>query len=379
MKRTATTWFLEIGRNFRALLEVYTRRSKAWPLFKYGFALVAVSLGGSALFSVELATEIGSFSYIHDPSNPTWAPIPQTAYIVGLAMIAIGIFILIYELIRDHRLDQRRLLLVVEQRGLNGLNLSPLKEALPRSRLGLRDTRLVGQAEFSAEGGCVFAPEHALAKIEGLRRELESARADRAPEDVTVVYGGVASVPFAALAGALIRNFCKVDLWDWERHAGRWQELDAVDDGAPIHVGSMPRGAEEVVLAISASYACDHKAVEITFPGLPIIEIAAANVLEGNHWSADWQARMKKAFLKALQDLGRAGVSRIYLVAAVPNSLAFGLGQTYDPRLHPELFVCQYERSVSPPYPWALRLPTAGDGKPKIVYRGQPEKANEAA
>lgn len=379
MKRGSTLWWVEANRTARAAFEWLRGRSRAWLFVKYGAGLIVLSIGGSALFSVELATEVLTFSYTHNPQAAPWDVLPLATYWLGLVLIALGVLFAVGEAWRDHRLDRRRLLLILEHRGLTGVNASPLLEAIPRRLRGHRDVKRYDQTAFSDEAGQVTAPEAALAKIEGIRRETESSIAGRAPEDVLIIYGGLAPVPFAVLAGALLRNFAKIEVFDWERHKGRWQRLDDSDDDSPIHISALPDDAEEAVLALSASYPYDRAAIEKNFPGLPVMEISVDDPTVGNHWSADWQVRMKETFLKALQDLAADGVRRIYLVAAVPNSLAFGLGQTYDPRLHPELLVCQYERSASPPYPWALRLPRHGAGQPEIVYREHPRNAGEAA
>lgn len=48
-----------------------------------------------------------------------------------------------------------------------------------------------------------------------------------------------------------------------------------------------------------------------------------------------------------------------------PDSLSLRLGMSYDRRLMPELLVYQYERTCTPPYPWAFAMPT--HGKPDAI------------
>lgn len=63
---------------------------------------------------------------------------------------------------------------------------------------------------------------------------------------------------------------------------------------------------------------------------------------------------MARDFTELLGDLMAKGVGRVHLFIAAPNSVVFTLGRHLDDRLHPEVLVYQYERSASPPFPWAV-------------------------
>lgn len=79
---------------------------------------------------------------------------------------------------------------------------------------------------------------------------------------------------------------------------------------------------------------------------------------------------MAKDFTDLLGDLMAKGVKRIHLFIAAPNSVVFTLGRHLDDRLHPEVLVYQYERSASPPFPWAVKMPTHGQSVAQIVRSG---------
>ncbi len=54
---------------------------------------------------------------------------------------------------------------------------------------------------------------------------------------------------------------------------------------------------------------------------------------------------------------------------AAPVSLSIQMVMAYDSRLMPDLIVYQYEKSISPPYPWGIQMPTHGQAHAKVFSR----------
>ncbi|MGT2434058.1 SAVED domain-containing protein (plasmid) [Cupriavidus basilensis] len=119
--------------------------------------------------------------------------------------------------------------------------------------------------------------------------------------------------------------------------------------------------SDEVVLAVSVSYPVDCVAAAATFGGtVPIVHLRSEEMLADRYWSLEKQQAIVVAFRDTVQRLMAQGVRRIHLVLAAPSSLCIRMGMAYDRRLMPELVVYQYERTVQPPYPWGIRMPTHG-------------------
>ena len=160
---------------------------------------------------------------------------------------------------------------------------------------------------------------------------------------------------------------------DWDRFAERWREPDGVDDGDRFTVAGLEELQDkipEVALAVAVSFPSDEDGIRATLGDMPLIRLALPGLSTTAHWSADKQSAMSIDFTDLLGNLMVKGVKRIHLFIAAPNSVVFSLGRHLDDRLHPEVLVYQYERSASPPFPWAVKMPTHGQSGAQIVRSG---------
>lgn len=307
---------------------------------------------GATWFSLKGAT--GS-------SLPQW--IAPTAYAVGGVLIAAGLFLLYV----DYRRTSRKVGIVVELRGLHSSPDTPAKDA---------DLRLSGQplwllVDFRPKSEAELVdPLFALQRVSNLKSLLQTQAGGRDPSDISVAVGGLAAVPALFLAGLLLDDETQVTLYDWQRDKKRWQLVDGPDDGKrmlPADYSQLPAGATEAVLAVSLSYQVDLPKVQATFPALGVVELRAEEVAADRYWSREKQEAVVSSFRTVVQELLHRGVTRIHLLLAAPASLSIRLGMAYDRRLLPELLVYQYERSSTPPYPWAFVMPTHGKPDASLV------------
>jgi len=160
-----------------------------------------------------------------------------------------------------------------------------------------------------------------------------------------------------------------VKVFDWDRlGVGQWRLIQSgIDDMQRMQVASAIVGrAEEVVLALSISYAVDETGIASTFPELPVLHMKMDDLSSNAHWSIEKQSALAEQFLQALKGLSAKGVKTIHLIIAAPNSVVFNLGRIYDRRLLPSAIVYQYERSSSPAFPWGVALPSHAQDEPSI-------------
>jgi hypothetical protein len=285
---------------------------------------------------------------------------------IAFAMVVAGI-ILIW---RDERRERRKLLIVVEARGLHNGPDSPAKDVIKSAFRGQRTSILV---DFRPQqSGELVNPVLMLDRIRGMMLQLTSAIAGRDSSDVSVAAGGLAAVPGMFLIGMRLEDEARVERYDWNRDISGWKMIDGIDDGnrpTPVSIPAIPPGQDEVVLAVSASYAVDQAAIGLTFPGIPIARLAAAKMQTNAFWSDASQQEFAKEFRHVVQKLGEHHIKRIHLVLAAPASLTLRLGASYDERNHPELVVYQYEKSSAPPYPWGILIPNHGTIEPTIITK----------
>lgn len=339
-------------------------RTLGAQLLKGGVALILVVLGAD--YAGKFAFRYGELKVKVEGSagNDLPAYIVYLAAAIAFAMIITGC-ILVW---RDEQRERRKLLIVIEVRGLHNGPDSPAKHVIKRAFKGQRASILV---DFRPQqSGELVNPLLMLDRIRGMMLQLTSAISGRDLSDVSVAAGGLAAVPAMFLIGMRLEDESRVERYDWNRDVAEWKVIDGLDDGnrpAPLSIPFIPQTQQEVVLAVSASYAVDEVAIAATFSGLPIVRLAAAKMQTNAFWSEAAQQSFAAEFRDALQKMGRHQIKRIHLVLAAPASLTLRLGANYDERLHPELVVYQYEKSSTPPYPWGVLLPNHGTTEPTIL------------
>lgn len=336
-------------------------------LIKAGGLLLLASLGG---FTVSASYRSGDTQSAlnFDTGAGTPAAIGWTCFGLAVLLLLVGLALLVHDWRHERIENERRTVLVVEQRGLLKRTDAPLLAAVPGKVVGRRVGHIIDHTHF-IQDGVVVDPARALDEVRHLRRDVQKRVEGVAPEDVAIVYGGVSPVPLTFLAGALLDDEGMVTLMDWDRHGERWRALDGEDDGERFmmpNLDVLPEHPGSVSLAISVSYRVDEDGVRQVSNGDPVLLVALEHPVPGNHWSETKQEALAKAFTELLVGLGNRGVKRVNLFLAAPNSVSFRFGRSYDGRNMPGLTVHQYEKSGTPSFPWGITVPHHGYKEPSL-------------
>lgn len=350
----------------------YFFRRPSWParLLGAGVTLIIGGLGIGSLAGDLTWLSEGSIFRLALDTGGGGLPIhwSQATVIIGLVFATVGGTFGVADHVADRRQLRMQRVLVLEHRGLHQAVDTPLAAAVPKPLKGQIDGMPIDHRQ-STSTSQITSPEDALSQIAALRQQLRQKRDAAGPGNVKVVYGGMAPVPLTFLAGMMIDNEADLTLMDWDRFESRWRELDGADDGDRFVVSGhdeLPKDATEVALAIAVSYPTDVEAIRATLSDIPLVRMALPTLSTSAHWSSEKQSAMAKDFTNLLGDLMGKGIKRIHLFIAAPNSVVFSLGRHFDDRLHPDAAIYQYERSATPPFPWAVDLPTHGR-PPKII------------
>lgn len=287
---------------------------------------------------------------------------------VGFGLVVGGI---IWEIRRQKALKlerSSRRVLVVESRGLRNFAGSALKDAVPCAITGVRESIIIDTREHVVDG-VLLCPDQALRKVENAPQLLTSRENSQGRSDRTIVYGGLSPVPFTFLLGVLLDDEGAIVPMDWDRTLECWRQLDGIDDNerfAIRNLDSLSEGTTEAVLAVSVSYAVNREGILQKFPTLPIVEMALPTLSPANHWSGTKQSALAQQFLETAIQLEARGVRHLHLVLACQNSVAFRLGRIYDKRNLPLVTVYQYERAMTPPYPWGITMPVESNDSASV-------------
>lgn len=296
----------------------------------------------------------------------------QITVFLGILLALAGLVLGVIDHIADRRQLRKQSVVVLEHRGLHQTVDTPLASAVAKRLKGRIDVLPVDHRQ-STSTSQISSPEDALSQIAGLRQQLRQKRDAAGPGNVKLVYGGMAPVPLTFLTGMMVGNEAGLTVMDWDRFAERWREPDGADDGDRFTVSGLEGlqdNTAEIALAVAVSFPSDAGGIRTTLGDMPLVSVALPTLSTTTHWSADKQSAMAKDFTDLLGDLMAKGVERIHVFIAAPNSVVFTLGRHLDDRLHPEVLVYQYERSASPPFPWAVKMPTHGQSAAQIVRSG---------
>lgn len=263
---------------------------------------------------------------------------------------------------------EKKRIVVVDHRGLAFAVNKTVSEFIPPEFIGRPEEISINQTPYVSGNNRVDNPKKSLGEILHIRRDIDERVKTVDKKDVTVIYGGLASVPFTFLTGYLIDDDNDVEVMDWDRFKGKWLHIkpkggearDAVISGL-----TEAETAEEVVVAVSVSYKADLAALEKAFPGLPIVHMDSRDYQPNNHWDQNQQHRWSEQFVSLIRALGSA--KKIHLTIAAQNSVVFTLGRNHDRRCSPALYIYQYERDENPAYPWAVEIPREGNSAHIII------------
>ena len=366
MKRTLESLVWQFGS--KAIDFLFRRRTAARIFTSMGIAVLTLVLAGSWAGKFTYRDESRSLEVSASTSDgfPAWVAWVLLAF--GVFCLLTGFFIAGLDWWQEKRRELRSRVLVVELRGLHATPDTPLDKAdleLPGSReLLLHDFRPASEQEL-------VNPDAALRRLSGLKDTLKNYSDGHNRADIKVAVGGLAPVPALVLAGSLLDDESEVTVFDWDRSIKVWRRTDQADDGVrllPLALSQLDSDAREVVLAVSASYAVQSADLDAKFGSIPRATLATPSpVAADRFWSAEKQQAYVVAIRDAMQQLTDLGIKRIHLVLAAPASLSIRVGMAYERRLFAEVVVYQYERSVSPAYPWGFLLPSSGNPTPAVV------------
>jgi len=336
----------------------FRRRMPGMIAITTGAALLLALLGGLAL---DLSTPWGAVSFTTEVATPNWLVLG--VFSVAAALIVVGIL----WTSREFKALDRKRVFVIELRGLRDMSGCPLVNAVPLRIPGRREQVLVNLRQ--GQDGKITDPAVALKKIDNLPNDLSTRETGLDRQDFAYVLGGLASVPLTVLTGIVTDDECAVTLMDWDRHRGRWRELDGIDDGKRFAItgaDELSENVSDVALAVSVSYGVDMQGVASKFPDMPIVELTLDGAGTEAHWSEEKQVALGQQFLDTMMRLGRLGVKTVHMFLAAPSSVALRFGRLYDKRNLPGLIVYQFEPS-DPPFPWGVKMPVQEEGSASLV------------
>ena len=349
---------------------LFRRRSPPLRLISMGVFCLALSCGASWVLAISFPFRNGHFDVGVNSGGAPPVAIVYAAAGIGLILIFSGLTWLAIRHTAEQRELSRKRIVVIEVRGLRDRSGSPLIDAVPPRLKGHRDD-LPLDLRQGIKDGEIVAPEAALEHLISLPVDLRRRENSVDRRDLTVVYGGLAPVPFTFLTGVLIDDEAPIVILDWDRHREAWRELNGVDDGNRFQVTGLDRvrgdGTTEIALAVSVSYEVHFADIAPRIGEMPVVQLTLEGGSVDCHWSEEKQRALGAQFLDTVRALKNHRVKRVHLFLAAQNSVVFRFGRLYDKRNFPEVIVYQYQSASQPSYPWGALMPVSGLERPRIV------------
>lgn len=349
---------------------LFRRRSLTLRLINIGVVCLSLALGGGLVLDVSLPFRNGRFDIaVNSGGGPPVAIVYGTAGI-GLMLILSGLVLMAGDQVAKQRERSRKRIVVIEARGLRDSRGSPLIQAVPPQLKGLREDLTVDLRQ-GLKDGVIAEPAAALEHLISLPADLRRRENSRDRQDLTVVYGGLAPVPFTFLIGVLIDDETSIVILDWDRHQEAWRELGGADDGKRFQAHGMngvrENGKAEMALAVSVSYEIRMTDIAARIGEMPLVQLKLEEGSVDCHWSEKKQRALGKQFFDTVLQLKNRGIKRVHLFLAAQNSVVFRFGRLYDKRNFPEVVVYQYQSGSITPYPWGVLMPVSSLEQPEIV------------
>lgn len=349
---------------------LFRRRSIALYVMRIGLVCIVASSVGPSAFDIVVRV-LFELNVIKFDSIGLEIP-PSIRYVVlgiGSILIVTGLTLEKQRRQEERKREERKKIIVIEVRGLRDTTGDSLVDAVSQKFLGHRDQLLIDLRQGIKDGEIV-APEVALRELISLPTELKRRERGLDRNDLTTVFGGLASVPYMFLAGVLIDDECAVTVYDWDRHDGTWHELNQPDDHQRFErsgLHEVPDTATEIALSVSVSYSIKPQDIRDKISNIPIVNLHLSEKSVDNHWSEAKQIALGAKFLDTLIGLAAKDIRRVHLFLAGPNSLVFRFGRLYDKRNLPEIAVYQYKKATALKYPWGILMPVSGIDEPILL------------
>ena len=348
---------------------MFRQRSPALRVMWFGLACTGLALGGGWALNVSIPFQDGPLHVGFNTAGGTPALLVYGIYGAGLILLIGSFAVWVCCCVAERRQSKRKKIIVIEARGLRDTAGTPLVEAIPNSLKGYRESVLVDICQQIRDGE-VVDPTAALENLISLPSDLKRREAGFDRRDLTLVYGGLAPVPFTFLAGVLMDDESTITVFDWDRYTGTWKDLEGSDDGKRFKckgLDDVPDGVPDVALAVSVSYHVRAEDVRAKVGEIPFASLDLEGGSTDCHWSEAKQRALGKQFHEVVVNLGDRGVARIHLFLAAQNSVVFRFGRLYDKRNLPEVVVYQYQKASVPPYPWGILMPVCGISQPSLL------------
>lgn len=294
--------------------------------------------------------------------------------IILFFVLFVSLLLLIYEIIQDHKKQSKKKTILLVHEGMDICVTNPLQTIIESKYPNVTPIKinLIPFMEDRSVRDPKMALQETVKKINSAKHILGESN----PEDIIYVYGGLASVPLAFVAGYIFSNKNSIDVWDYDRDKKGKDCWHSLDKPPIINIPNFSHTGEvgkEVCLVLPMSFKIDQNKITQKFPGLAVFSATPEEHSNDNMSSYNSQAEMQKKFRQLMIDLHGKGVNKVHVFCAAQASFNFNVGRQIDGN-HPECIIYQFEPKKEEQYPWGILLNGLNHSEPVLTNsNGIPE------
>jgi len=280
---------------------------------------------------------------------------------------------------RVARLTQAATLIAIRHQSMEQIPEKAIISSLPPEQADYHIVELVVDQCDLYRNGRLTDPLEAARRQANLEDRLTMLLASH--PNAHVAYYGIAHIPLLCLAGYSLSNRRAVSLFDFNRRARTWNQLQLGGESPPLLLSGLParvkRAQGDVVIRMSLSYRVTPDVVAAIVPA-PIaslhlgLEQPTLDIVTSEHQVREYGQAFRQMMDHVHELLPNA--TGIHLFYAGPPAVAFYCGQQVSKTIHPRIVVYNYVAKDVPNYSWGLDITRSIDAADFIVRLGGQEE-----
>ncbi len=301
---------------------------------------------------------------------------PSHPFYTGLILIIPGLALGLWRAIN---ITKKLNAVLIDHRGMEGMNITNPKNTLPRNmRFGeISRINLCNNVNYaSREKGDL---SYNLQRLLSLSHHLESILNGHNNEDILIYYAGLAPIPFLFAAGQCLSSRQKVICLDYDRYNSEWYSLNSKGSKLELIIEDSIEGEQEYVnciMGFSVPISLDSISDDMKDGDRVLFTID--NPVYDSLKNKDDQDKFISEIVEFFKRMKvqNPNINLIKMSIASQASFVFNLGRHWSLSVLPSIEVYNYD-AKSHSHPWGIRF-TQGN-TPELIGIGlsNPDKSNK--
>lgn len=318
-----------------------------------GLTVILIVLGSNIVIDAVYQPMSGEFLHIVYSNE-------MNSFVSSIAIIA-GFLIQVLQIYQD---TQKRAF-IFQHFGISDAKKFDIASVRPiKDRLYIPEVFNLEVHKFY-NNGSITDPQAALDITLSIKQIID-AKSRVEEQNSKYYYGGISQVPLSFVAGSILDNTKKIEVYDWDRGKEKTYPIQLgckaleISCTEPDEVIFLNHHHDKIAIEIALTYQIDHENTKIAIGNVPTIRVEADTLEKDNTKYLESQEAISKKFHDILDKYSEKNVDEIHIFIAAQNSMVFQLGRQVSQRVHKKIVVWQFEIQNTPKNPWGVAISSDG-------------------